>query len=93
VASSAPSDEEGQPLHPKRVEHPDAKCPNHPRKEYRLMVRKAWDHGCWCEKRRKYIYCYPPDGKSRVVKVPMTPSSSWTLRSVKGRFAKAGVPM
>jgi len=39
-----------------RIEHPDASCPHHPKKDYRLLVKAAWAAGWKCEKRRKYIF-------------------------------------
>jgi hypothetical protein len=42
-------------MHPLRIEHPEAKCPRHPNKEYRRLVEAAWAAGWWCERRRKYI--------------------------------------
>lgn len=74
-----------------RSENPEAKCPRHPKKDYRPLVEKAWAAGWKCEKRRKYIYCWPADGTSDCVKVPMTPSDRRTLANVSRNFRAAGL--
>lgn len=88
----SPDDEE-RPLHRKRLANPDARCPPHPKKEWRLLVQRAWDDGWWCEHRRKYVVCFPADETSDAIKVPMSPSGSRTFRNVERRFARAGLPM
>jgi hypothetical protein len=77
--------------HKWRDENPDAKCPRHPKKDYRLLVEAAWDAGWRCEKRKKYIYCYPPDETQDWVWIPMTPSGSRTLKNVKSNLQAAGL--
>jgi hypothetical protein len=77
-------------MHPLRIENQEAKCPRHPRKEYRHLVEAAWAAGWWCERRRKYIYCFPPDMESPPVKTPMTPNQR-TIHNVKARFRGAGL--
>lgn len=79
-------------LHEKRIENPNAKCPKHPKKEFRLYVEAAWKQGWWCE-RRTYIYCRPPDKTKDTVKVPLTPSDWRTIRNVKRNFAASGLRM
>ena len=79
--------------HPWRLEHSDAKCPPHTKKDYRLLVKAAWSAGWKVERRRKYIYCTPPDPAADIVKVPMTPSGSRTLENVKAHFRAAGLPV
>jgi hypothetical protein len=74
-----------------RIENPDAKCPRHSKKDYRPLVETAWNAGWKCERRRKYIYCWPPDEASDCVKVPMTPSGSRTLTNVRRNFRAAGL--
>jgi len=78
--------------HQWRIDKPEAKCPKHPRKEYRLLVEAAWAAGWWCERRRKYIYCFPPDKTRDIVKVPMTPNKR-TIRNVKASLAAAGLEL
>lgn len=78
-------------LHPWRLDNPNAKCPNHPKKDYRLLVKAAWAAGWKCEKRRKYIYCVPPDQGADKVKIRMTPSSSRTLENTKAALRSAGL--
>jgi hypothetical protein len=79
-------------MHERRLENPDAKCPRHQKKEYRLLVEAAWAAGWWCEKRRKYIYCFPPDKQMDIVKIPMTPNNR-TIRNVKAFLAAAGLEL
>jgi hypothetical protein len=74
-----------------RTDNPDAKCPRHPKKDYRLLVEAAWAAGWKCEKGTKYIFCYPPDKEQDRVWVPTTPSSQRTLRNVKSNFRAAGL--
>jgi hypothetical protein len=78
--------------HPRRLENPDARCPRHPRKEYRLLVEEAWEAGWWCEKRRKYIFCYPPDKTLDIVKIPMTPHQR-TIHNVKRNLRASGLEL
>lgn len=78
--------------HERRIENPEAKCPRHPKKEYRLLVESAWEAGWWCEKRRKYIYCYPPDKTQDIVKIPMTPNQR-TIHNVKRNLGAAGLEL
>jgi hypothetical protein len=78
--------------HERRIDKPEAKCPRHPKKEYRLLVEAAWAAGWWCEKRRKYIYCFPPDKKLDIVKIPMTPNNR-TIRNVKASLVAAGLEL
>lgn len=79
--------------HSWRPEHPDAKCPPHTKKDYRLLVRAAWAAGWKVERRRKYIYCTPPDPTKDIVKVPMTPSGSRTLGNLKAHLRAAGLEL
>jgi len=77
-------------FHPWRTENPKAKCPHHPKKDYRLLVKAAWAAGWKCERRRKYIYCLPPDPAADRVKIQMT-SSSRTLENTKAALRSAGL--
>lgn len=79
--------------HRLRVEKPDAKCPRHPRKDYRRLVETAWTAGWWVEKRRKYIFRKPPDETRDIVKVPMTPSDQRTLRNVERNLRASGLEL
>lgn len=76
-----------------RTENPEAKCPGHTDKDYRLLVKAAWGAGWKCVKKKKYIHCYPPDETKDSVWVPMTPSSQRRLRNVKANFRAAGLPV
>jgi hypothetical protein len=78
-------------LHPWRVSNPKAKRPGHPKKDYRLLVNAAWDAGWKVERRKKYIYCTPPDPEADIVKIAMTPSSSRTLENTKASLRAAGL--
>jgi hypothetical protein len=78
--------------HERRIDKPNAKCPRHPKKEYRLLVEAAWAAGWWCEKRRKYIYCFPSDKERDIVKIPMTPNKR-TIRNVKASLVAAGLEL
>jgi hypothetical protein len=92
LSTSKPPDDP-RALHRKRRENPEARCPHHPKKELRPFVKQAWDAGWWCERRRKYIFCFPPDGTTGFVKVPMSPSGPRTIYNVKQNFAAAGLPL
>jgi len=74
-----------------RIENPEAKCPRHPKKDYRPLVEAAWTAGWKCKRQRKYIYCWPADEVSDIVKVPMTPSGSRTLANVRRNFRDGGL--
>jgi hypothetical protein len=76
-----------------RLENPNAKCPRHPKKDYRLLVEAAWAAGWKCERRRKYIFCSPPDKTRDIVKVPMTPSGSRTIDNVRRNFRASGLSL
>ncbi len=78
--------------HPKRIADPLAKRPKHPKKDWDALVKKAWEAHWWCERRKKYIYCYAPNGED-IVKVPMTPSDWRTIRNKKRDFRDAGLVM
>lgn len=78
--------------HRRRTEKPDAKCPRHQKKEYRLLVEAAWAAGWWCERRRKYIYCFPPDENLDIVKIPMTPHQR-TIHNVRASLVAAGLQL
>jgi hypothetical protein len=78
--------------HPKRQANPDATCPRHPDKEWRPIVKAAWEAGWWCVQRRKYIYCYALNGED-IVKVPMSPSDWRTIRNKKADFRHAGLDL
>lgn len=80
-------------IHRLRTERPDAKCPRHPRKDYRRLVETAWGAGWWIERRRKYIFCKPPDETLDIVKVPMTPSDRRTLRNVERNLRASGLEL
>jgi len=77
--------------HEWRIANPRATCPKHQKKEYRLLVEKAWGEGWKCVRRRKYIFCFPPDKTLDMVKIPMTPSDSRTLENVKRNLRAAGL--
>jgi hypothetical protein len=78
-------------LHGKRLDNPGASCPKHPDKDWRPLVQAAWDQGWWCIRARKYIKCWPPDKTKDMVKVPMTPSGSRTIRNVTRNFKASGL--
>lgn len=75
---------------PRRLANPRAKRPIHPKKEWDALVKQAWKAKWWCERRKKYIYCYSPNGED-IVKVPMTPSDWRTIRNKKRDFRDAGL--
>jgi hypothetical protein len=93
VSKPKSPDEEEKPMHDRRLANPTAKCPYHPKKDWRLLVRQAWDYGWWCEPRRDGILCFPPDGTKDAVHVPMNPGQARNLGNTKRRFARAGLPM
>lgn len=77
--------------HQWRIDNPDAKCPGHTKKDYRLLVKAAWNAGWKVERRKKYIYCTPIDPKADIVKIAMTPSSGRTLENTKASLRAAGL--
>ena len=84
-------DDEPPDIHPERREKPDAPCPRACKKEYRRLVKAAWDAGWWCERTRKnYIRCYRPEDNQMVL-VPCTPSKQGTLNRTTDKFRKLGL--
>ena len=78
-------------MHPKRLENPDAKCPRHPRKEYRRLIEAAWEAGWWCWRdSNNYIRCRDPGGFG-TIPVPSTPSKQGTLNVKTRQFRRAGL--
>jgi hypothetical protein len=92
VASKKEPEEPPGPAHPRRLANPQARRPEHPKKEWDALVKQAWKAKWWCERRRKYIYCYSPNGED-IVKIPMTPSDWRTIRNKKRDFRDAGLTM
>jgi len=90
VARQDKPDEPSETKHPRRVAAPNAKRPKHPNKEWDELVKLAWNASWWCERRKKYIYCYSPNLED-IVKVPMTPSDWRTIRNKKRDFRAAGL--
>jgi len=84
-----PGEPPDQP-HPRRLANPRAKRPEHPKKEWDALVKLAWKASWWCERRKKYIYCYSPNEED-IVKVPMTPSDWRTIRNKKRDLKAAGL--
>jgi hypothetical protein len=63
-------------MHPKRIANPDAKCPHHPKKEYRVLVQACWDQGWWCEKRKSgAIWVCPVNTEEAGILIHQTPSA------------------
>jgi hypothetical protein len=78
-------------VHPKRKDHPEAKCPKVSDGDLNGLVVAAWDAGWWCVKSGKsYAKCYPPNGDAMIV-VVSTPSSSRTFKNTRGKFRRAGL--
>ncbi|MDP2710364.1 MAG: hypothetical protein Q8O56_04030 [Solirubrobacteraceae bacterium] len=78
--------------HPKRRANLAAKCPRHPKKDWRPLVARAWDAGWWCEWGGNYVRCWPPDKSTPAVSLPSTPSSSRTLENYTKKMERAGLP-
>ena len=78
--------------HPKRKANQDARCPKHPDKDIRKLVRDAWDAGWWVERAsNNYLKCYPP-GDAKMVSVPSTPHTKGRrLDNLRGEFRKSGL--
>lgn len=72
------------------MQEPDAKCPKHPNKDFHKLLKAAWSEGWWCERRRKYIYCFSTNGED-IVKLPLTPSDWRTIRNTKRNLRAAGL--
>lgn len=87
-----PEDDDPPDMHAKRLANPDATCPKHPDKDFNRLVQRAWDAGWWCEWRRKYIRCWPPDRRLEGVSLPTTPSSSRSLMNYTKKMERAGLP-
>ncbi|MEA2233502.1 MAG: hypothetical protein QOD83_3318 [Solirubrobacteraceae bacterium] len=79
-------------LHPKRIANPDAKCPKHPKKDWRPLVQRAWDAGWWCEWRSQYIRCWPKNRNAQAVSLPSTPSGSRSLVNYTKKMEGSGLP-
>jgi hypothetical protein len=93
VPKRKPPNDKTRRLHPKRVENPDAKCPRHPRKEPRKLIDQAWELGAFCEWGGAAIYCYPPDGVSKRIRVTTGPMTNRDLNNLQSQFARAGLSM
>ncbi len=90
--STGDDEDEELTLHPKRLANPNAKCPRHPKKEWRPLVERAWAAGWWCEMRDHYIRCWPKDRSVQAVSIPSTPSSSRALINYTKKMERAGLP-
>lgn len=88
----AEQDDEPPDFHPKRLANKLAKCPKHPKKEWRELVQDAWDAGWWCEWRTKYIRCCPPDRSLEAVSLPTTSSSHRSLINSRKKMERSGLP-
>lgn len=78
-------------MHPKRLENPNARRPELPKRDYDLLVKACWDAGWWCRRSGKnYILCYPPDD-SQMVRIPSTPSSVHKLNNVTRNLRRKGL--
>lgn len=89
---AADDESENQEFHPKRLENPDAKCPSHPKKDWRPLVKRAWEAGWWCEWRDHYIRCWPPDRSAQAVSLPSSPSGSRSLMNYTKKMERSGLP-
>jgi hypothetical protein len=92
ASKKEPEEPPGPVVHPRRLANPQARRPEHPKKEWDALVKQAWKAKWWCERRRKYIYCYSPNEED-IVKIPMTPSDWRTIRNKKRDFRDAGLTM
>lgn len=54
------------------------------------LVQACWEQGWWCEKGKKHIKCYPPNG-SRMVTVPGTPSDFRSYANTRSQLQRAGL--
>lgn len=69
------------------------KRPIHQDKDLDKLVKKAWNAGWHCvRKKSNYIYCYPPSGEASVV-VKSTPSGSRYLKNLEKMFERAGLEL
>jgi hypothetical protein len=64
----------GEQIHHKRLGHPAAKCPRHPKKEYREIIEKCWAQGAWCEERHDGIWICHPDTSQQGTLIHKTPN-------------------
>lgn len=69
------------------------KRPQARRKDLDQLVKRAWDAGWRCERRKSnYIACFPPDGGAPVI-VKSTPSGSRYLKNLRKAFERAGLEL
>jgi len=79
------------PLHKKRQEKPDAKCPRATRDDVRLLLEAAWAQGAWIERSgNEHFKILPADG-DKIVHVPLTPSDWRTIKNKRAQLRRAGI--
>jgi hypothetical protein len=90
MTESKPPDDE-PPLHPKRTEKPNAKCPRATRDDIRLLLEAAWAQGAWIIRGgNNHFKIYAADGKA-MVHMPMTPSDYRTVKNKRQQLKRAGI--
>jgi hypothetical protein len=90
---SKPKHEDPEPIawHSKRLAKPKAPCPKHPKKDWQALVSKMWAAGWWIERGgSNYLKCYPPDDQ-RMISLPSTPSSPYTLGRKTAQARRSGL--
>jgi hypothetical protein len=79
-------------MHPKRLEHPDAKPPKAGAPAIRLLVSKAWDAGWWCERAGSgHIKCYPIDQSKPMVVMSSSPSDHRGIKNIRRYLRQSGL--
>lgn len=91
VTTGRRRDEEPPRWHPKRLADPTARCPQHPRKEWRPIIEKMWEQGWWVKRGgANHFVCYPPDD-GKMITLPCSPSSRYTLGRKIAQARRAGL--
>jgi hypothetical protein len=89
---SKPNAADEPPLHPKRVENPEARRPGSPRAEIDDLLAAAWAQGAWIEQPPgNHFKIYPADGARRIIPVPCTPSGYRTLSNLRALMRRQGI--
>ncbi len=77
---------EAKPTPPKR--------PKARQKDLDKLVKKAWEAGWRCERRKSnYVLCYPPGEDQGPVVVKCTPSEGRYLKNLRAAFERAGLEL
>ena len=77
-------------MHPKRLQFREAKRPKVKDKDHDRLVKKAWEAGWWCERKKSgSVRCCPVTGAC--VTVHGTANGPRSLDNVKSCFRASGL--